>query len=122
MSWKDQLNHEWDREDGLLRGDGVRGHAQYIDDQGRSRHADDDSVCAGSERCTRPCISCGEQPVEGHDACLASLPGVDFACCGHGDPRTAYIKFENGVIVRHFDVIERSCQIGKRYDGNGTNA
>ncbi len=33
----------------------------------------------------RPCIKCGEMPTpEGHDACLGVLPGVKFACCGHG--------------------------------------
>lgn len=36
------------------------------------------------------------------DPCVGILPGVKFACCGHGDQRYegAYIFFENGVIIR----------------------
>lgn len=32
---------------------------------------------------------------EGHDPCIANLPGVLFACCGHGEPN-GYIKFVDG--------------------------
>ncbi len=33
----------------------------------------------------RKCIKCGKMPTsEGHDACLGELPGIEFACCGHG--------------------------------------
>ena len=33
----------------------------------------------------RPCRRCGHWPtVEGHDACLGYIPGVNTACCGHG--------------------------------------
>lgn len=33
----------------------------------------------------RPCKRCGRPPTpEGHDACLGHLPGVEWACCGHG--------------------------------------
>jgi len=41
---------------------------------------------------SRPCTSCGKYPtIEGHDACLGTMPGVAAACCGHGvkDP---YVK------------------------------
>ena len=49
----------------------------------------------------RPCAKCGVLPtVEGHDACIANLPGVAYACCGHGDTSRCYIKFEDGTIVR----------------------
>jgi hypothetical protein len=38
-------------------------------------------VASGFERCPR----CGSEPTtQGHDACLANLPGVVNACCGHG--------------------------------------
>jgi hypothetical protein len=31
------------------------------------------------------CLHCGEsRPKNGHDPCIADLPGVHFACCGHG--------------------------------------
>jgi len=38
------------------------------------------------------------------DPCLGKLPGVKFACCGHGK-RFGYIFFDNGVTVR-FDKLE----------------
>lgn len=44
-------------------------------------YADDGSPADDS----RPCIKCGRVPTpEGHDACLGTIPGVKFACCGHG--------------------------------------
>ena len=31
------------------------------------------------------CLHCGKKPTnEGHDPCVANLPEVVFACCGHG--------------------------------------
>jgi hypothetical protein len=38
------------------------------------------------------------------DPCMGILPGVLFACCGHGR-KSGYIFFENGVTVR-FDSLE----------------
>jgi hypothetical protein len=36
---------------------------------------------------------------QGHDPCIANLPGVKNACCGHGiEP--GYIQFENGITIR----------------------
>jgi hypothetical protein len=67
-----------------------------------------------------PCKACGaEGPTpKGHDPCIADLPGVEFACCGHGVGR-GYACFEDGRVIRgafertpaEFDVgwpIERS--------------
>lgn len=51
-----------------------------------------------------PCRRCGaESPTaEGHDPCIANLPGVVHACCGHGYGH-AYVKFQNGTVMRgHF--------------------
>lgn len=46
-----------------------------------------------------PCKTCGALPtLEGHDGCLGILPGVKYACCGHG-VCDGYILFENGVRV-----------------------
>lgn len=51
----------------------------------------------------RPCPACGNKPTaEGHDACLANLPGVKNACCGHG-VELGYIQFEDGTVIR-FDL------------------
>lgn len=47
----------------------------------------------------RPCPKCGKLPINEHDACIANLPGVVNACCGHGI-REGYIIFENGVEIR----------------------
>ncbi len=33
----------------------------------------------------RSCIKCEEMPTkDGHDSCLGCVPGINFACCGHG--------------------------------------
>lgn len=41
---------------------------------------------------------------EGHDPCIANLPGVKFACCGHGVREDSYITFDNGITIRGFVV------------------
>ncbi|MCB1711529.1 MAG: hypothetical protein KDH96_03330 [Candidatus Riesia sp.] len=49
---------------------------------------------------TRKCPRCNLCPTkEGHDACLGKLPGVSYACCGHGVKR-GYMMFSDGKIVR----------------------
>lgn len=46
------------------------------------------------------CNNCHQvRTPEGHDPCIANLPGVLFACCGHGI-ETGYIKFEDGRCLR----------------------
>ncbi|MFA7287277.1 MAG: hypothetical protein WC055_00195 [Melioribacteraceae bacterium] len=48
----------------------------------------------------RPCPKCGDkETIEGHDPCIRNLPGVRYACCGHGFEE-GYILFENGIIIR----------------------
>lgn len=48
----------------------------------------------------RTCAKCNQAPTaEGHDPCIANLPGVAFACCGHGK-NLGYVKFKNGTIIR----------------------
>lgn len=51
-----------------------------------------------------PCIKCNECPdnkgsFEGHDPCIKGLPGVQFACCGHGVEEGChpYIKQNCGI-------------------------
>lgn len=49
---------------------------------------------------TLVCPKCDKNPTpEGHDPCIANLPGVDFACCGHG-VKDGYVKFNNGIILK----------------------
>lgn len=51
----------------------------------------------------RPCPKCNQLPTpEGHDACLGQLPGVEYACCGHGVSQ-GYISFTNGKVIRFPD-------------------
>jgi len=62
----------------------------------------------------RPCKKCGKL-FEGsymgdEDPCLGKLPGVDNACCGHGEPREAYIRFKNGTVIKGFTVEVKGTQ------------
>ena len=55
----------------------------------------------------RPCTHCGLECVDGEpDPCFGKLPGVKYACCGHGFANDAYIYFESGVVIRGFNRIE----------------
>ena len=38
----------------------------------------------GEEIYERPCVRCGNLPIEGYDSCLGFIEGVKSACCGHG--------------------------------------
>lgn len=47
----------------------------------------------------------------GPDPCLGWLPGVDYACCGHGGVKHeggigGYIKFTNGATIRFTHLTE----------------
>ncbi len=70
---------------------------------------EDNGARAGYGFEQRPCKRCGSTlNVSGKaDPCLGRLPGVDNACCGHGDPEAAYIRFTNGVTIRGFTWIDR---------------
>ena len=48
-----------------------------------------------------PCPGCGatDPTVDGQDPCIANLPGVKAACCGHGGSG-AYAHFTNGKTIR----------------------
>lgn len=55
----------------------------------------------------RPCKRCGKEFSLGEgvvDPCLGMLPGVDNACCGHGVPEEAYVRFTTGVVLKNFSV------------------
>ena len=87
------------------------GHAVYEVREGRRymcRYVDTgELVCASGGtlyqsryRGTRPCAACGRfRTEEGHDPCIANLPGVLAACCGHG-VEEGYVKFSNGLVIR----------------------
>lgn len=47
----------------------------------------------------RPCAKCkGFMTEDGHDPCIANLPGVTAACCGHGS-KPGYVMFEDRTIL-----------------------
>ena len=47
-----------------------------------------------------PCKKCGHIPtVDGHDGCLGTLPGVKYACCGHGI-QDSYVLWQDGITNR----------------------
>ena len=75
------------------------------------KYCDNDDENTEENYQKRICPECGLNPTnDGHDPCISNLPGVDFACCGHGLKSTksykpAYIKFSNGEVKR-FDSTE----------------
>jgi hypothetical protein len=74
--------------------DHVFGHRTYWDSEGRYLYCDNDEVVTFPT--TRPCPKCGAMPTaDDHDPCIAALPGVEFACCGHGIAY-GYIAFSDG--------------------------
>lgn len=80
-----------------------RGHKVYCQ-QDKSgvysiwRYSDDHSSLKDSP--TRKCPRCEKLDTkEGHDHCIANLPNVDYACCGHGVD-DGYVKMSNGKTIR----------------------
>ena len=48
----------------------------------------------------RKCVKCHKYATEdGHDPCIANLPGVKHACCGHG-VGDGYVMFEDNRLIR----------------------
>jgi len=79
----------------------LRGHPMTWD--GEHWRFDDDGSITSETYLTRPCGKCGKSFGEDdHDPCLANLPGVANACCGHGESSLSYIQFTNGVSVSGF--------------------
>lgn len=52
---------------------------------------------------SRSCARCHLSPTaEGHDPCIAKLPGVAYACCGHGSAQ-GYVAMQDGPVFRFTD-------------------
>ena len=80
----------------------VRGHAVSFDEDSRTWLYDDDlsPVDMSGSVIDRPCAKCRVKPTqEGHDPCIANLPDVEYACCGHG-VQEGYVKMLDGEVVR----------------------
>jgi len=74
----------------------VRGHLAGETQNGNFVYADTYEPCKDN----RPCIKCNKFPTfKGYDACLGTLDGVKFACCGHGRIDNAYIMFNDGKLL-----------------------
>jgi hypothetical protein len=62
----------------------------------------DKESCEEINRSEMKCAECNLLPTkDGHDPCIADLPGVIFACCGHGNLGQAYVAFADGRTIRH---------------------
>lgn len=73
----------------------LRGHPIHWD--GECFRYDDNGEPTATTWRERPCGKCGlYTPPNGHDPCIANLPGVHNACCGHGETREAYVVFTDG--------------------------
>ncbi len=83
-----------------------RGHEMYFDQSEQSwKYCDDDTLV--KENKDRVCGKCGEYRTEkGHDPCIADLPGVMNACCGHGDNECAYVQFTLQKVLRGEEAIK----------------
>jgi hypothetical protein len=65
------------------------GNPMYDDEDGETRYCEDGTPWYQR----KPCVRCGRSADEdGHDPCLADIPGAQFACCGHGI-KEGYIKY-----------------------------
>lgn len=84
------------------------GHDIITDKDGVTRYCNDLTEVANAT--LRPCGKCGGDPnaFGGHDPCLANLPGVRNACCGHGVDEP-YIEFEDGrIVIGQFKIARRT--------------
>lgn len=83
-----------------------RGHKIVWDEVKKEWFYDDDFKPIKGN--IRPCKRCGKTFIgsgEGKpDPCIGNLPGVDNACCGHGEE--GYIRFKNGVVIKGVFTIE----------------
>ena len=83
-----------------------RGHKAYQGPDDLLRWFDDDNIVWDYPR---PCKFCNQFNIviggKEIDACFKQkLPGVKYACCGHGESK-GYIYFKNGMIVTTAKII-----------------
>lgn len=54
----------------------------------------------------RPCALCKKHVTDlGHDPCIANIPNVKNACCGHGDKQWCYVQLETE-LIEHEDAFD----------------
>jgi len=68
-----------------------------------------------AENPDRACGHCQKpNTAAGHDGCLDTLPGVENACCGHGQERDAYVVFDDGTRLAGAEAV--GCMSGLASD------
>ena len=72
------------------------------------------------EASDKVCQRCGKtkNPRRGPDPCLGYLPGVRFACCGHGRLKFAYVFMEDGRVLRGQTAINLMEKLKKKRHKN----
>ena len=91
----------------------IGGHKVCWDEKLNEYLYQDGGQLVGKEA-LRDCKKCGK-PMNWRepDPCLGILPGVAYACCGHG-AEEGYIYFHSGIVIRgEFTEISRTEKPGK---------
>lgn len=88
------MTEKWPK--GMVLGGYARGNKIVTFDGQAWVYANDGSPLDES----RPCVQCGQCAPDRDlpDPCLGWLPGVRFACCGHGVPGQEYVRTDAGVL------------------------
>lgn len=91
-----------------LRRKHIGGHPARRDQDGNWRYKDTKEIVDPGNR-DRPCPVCGLNPKDygNHDPCIANLPGVIRACCGHGIKNKGSLLFEDGTLITGTFKVER---------------
>ena len=81
--------------------DGTRSYSAW-------RFSETDKLIDDIDKIDLVCPKCGmsSRDTDGDDPCIANLPGVRAACCGHG-VEDAYILFDDGREVRGTAEVEQ---------------
>jgi len=89
------------------------GHKIYWNDKKREWYYEDGQIIKEYRKCPK----CNQLPTgEGHDACIANLPGVLNACCGHG-VEDGYIQFTDNTVIR-FKFLASLLKVNPRFNWN----
>lgn len=84
----------------------VFGHKVYTDKKNKWRFSDTKELL-DVKNLKRKCPKCNELPSEnGNDPCISNLPGVKFACCGHGNVFYTYVSFDDGSTIYREEALE----------------
>jgi hypothetical protein len=96
----------------------LRGWPAYIDKDNRYRWWNNNLKTSGNDRVCKLCKK-KTKIIDGVecDPCLGKLPGVKFACCGHG-AQEGYILFDNNVRVTTAKLTKRHLNLNRKIQEN----